>query len=68
VSTFDDHAVAVGHRLEQARWEAEANGLLGRVAGRFVRVETRRRAGKFVRGEPTTPRVAAAFDELVLAI
>jgi len=50
VSTSDDHAVAVGHRVEPARWRAAADELLDRVAGRFPRVETRRRARGFVRG------------------
>jgi SRSO17 transposase len=31
-------------------WAAEADRLLDRMAGRFTRVETRRRAGQFVRG------------------
>jgi SRSO17 transposase len=31
-------------------WAAEADRLLDRMAGRFARVETRRRAGQFVRG------------------
>jgi SRSO17 transposase len=50
VSTSDDHVVAVGHSVEPARWQAAADELLDRVAGRFPRVETRRRARGFVRG------------------
>jgi SRSO17 transposase len=43
-----DQAVAVGHTVEAARWSAEADGLLDRLAGRFARIETRRRARQFV--------------------
>jgi SRSO17 transposase len=50
VSTSDDQAVAVSHRVEPARWQAEADKLLDRMAGRFVRVETRRRARGFLLG------------------
>lgn len=42
--------MAVGHRVEPGRWQAEADRLLERMAGRFVRVETRRRARGFVFG------------------
>jgi len=42
--------VAVGHRVEPDRWRAETDRLLGRIAGRFPRVETRRRAGRFLFG------------------
>ena len=40
--------MAVGHTVEAARWSAEADGLLDRLAGRFARIETRRRARQFV--------------------
>lgn len=50
MSTSDDQAVAVGHSVEPVRWQAEADRLLGRIAGRFARVETRRRARGFVFG------------------
>jgi SRSO17 transposase len=50
VSTSDDQAVAVSHRVEPARWQAEADKLLDRMAGRFVRVETRHRARGFLFG------------------
>jgi hypothetical protein len=49
-STSDDQAVAVGHSVEPGRWQAETDRLLDRMAGRFARVETRRRARKFVLG------------------
>jgi SRSO17 transposase len=35
--------VAVGHSVDTARWRAHFDELMGRVAGRFARVETRRR-------------------------
>ena len=44
--------MAVGHSVGAAGWAAEADRLLDRMAGRFARVETRRRAGQFVRGLP----------------
>ena len=40
----------MGHSVEAAGWSAETDKLLDRMAARFARVETRRRAGKFVRG------------------
>jgi SRSO17 transposase len=49
VSTSEDQAVAVGHSVEAAGWSAETDKLLDRMAARFARVETRRRAGRFVR-------------------
>jgi SRSO17 transposase len=42
--------VAVGHSVEAAGWAAETDRLLAQIAGRFPRVETRRRAAGFVRG------------------
>jgi SRSO17 transposase len=42
--------VAAGHSVEPARWQAEADKLLGGMAGRFARVETRRRARGFLLG------------------
>jgi len=42
--------VAAGHSLAPARWQAGLEELLGRVAGRFGRVEPRRRARAFVGG------------------
>jgi SRSO17 transposase len=49
VWTSEDQAVAVGHSVGRG-WEAEADKLLGRMAGRFVRVETRHRARGFLLG------------------
>jgi SRSO17 transposase len=49
VWTQVDQAVAVGHSVEATGWAAETDKLLDRMAGRFARVETRRRAGRFVR-------------------
>jgi len=42
--------VAVGHSLSPARWQAGLDELLGQIAGRFGRVEPRRRARAFVLG------------------
>ena len=44
--------MAAGHSLDvdPARWQRGLEELLGRVAGRFGRVEPRRRARAFVRG------------------
>jgi 2-polyprenyl-3-methyl-5-hydroxy-6-metoxy-1,4-benzoquinol methylase len=42
--------VAVGHRVEPAHWQAEADRLLEGMAGRFARVETRRRLRGFLFG------------------
>ena len=42
--------MAAGHSVEAAGWAAETDRLLTRMAGRFPRVETRRRAAAFVRG------------------
>jgi SRSO17 transposase len=50
VSTSEDHAVAVGHSVEPDRWQAETDRLLDRMAGRFARVATRRRARRFLLG------------------
>jgi SRSO17 transposase len=52
VRTTEDQTVAAGHSVEvdPARWQAGLDELLGRVAGRFGRVEPRRRAWAFVRG------------------
>jgi SRSO17 transposase len=50
VRTTEDQTVAAGHSLSLARWQAELEELLGRVAGRFGRVEPRRRARAFVLG------------------
>ena len=42
--------MAVGHSGDPARWQVGLEELLGRVAGRFGRVEPRRRARAFVLG------------------
>jgi len=42
--------VAVGHSVEAVDWATEADRLLGRMAGRFARVETRRRVRSFLFG------------------
>jgi SRSO17 transposase len=50
--TTEDQTMAAGHSVEvdPARWQQLFDELLGRVAGRFARVELRRRARAFVRG------------------
>jgi SRSO17 transposase len=48
--TTEDHTVAAGHSVTPASWQAGLDELLGRVAGRFARVEPRRRARAFVLG------------------
>jgi SRSO17 transposase len=52
VRTTNDQAVAAGHSVgvDPAHWQAGLEELLGRVAGRFGRVEPRRRARAFVLG------------------
>src|SRR6266542_1417479 len=50
VTTTRDQTVAAGHSVAPARWQAGLEELLGRVAGRFGRVEPRRRARAFVLG------------------
>jgi hypothetical protein len=42
--------VAAGRGIDPARWQAAFEELLGLIAGRFARIEPRRRAGAFVRG------------------
>jgi len=44
--------VAAGHSVtvDPARWQELFDQVMGRVAGRFARVELRRRAKAFVRG------------------
>jgi SRSO17 transposase len=52
VSTTEDQTVAAGHSVDvdPASWQAGLDALLGRVAGRFPRVEPRWRARAFVHG------------------
>ena len=42
--------MAAGHSVNRARWQDVFDDLMGRIAGRFTRVEPRRRAGAFVLG------------------
>jgi len=42
--------VAVDHRVGVAGWQGEADRLMARMAGRFARVETRRRVRGFLLG------------------
>jgi SRSO17 transposase len=48
--TTEDPTVAAGHSLTPASWQTGLNELLGRVAGRFARVEPRRHARALVCG------------------
>ena len=48
--THDDLAVAAGHSVDPAQWAGLFDELMGRIAGRFARVEPRRRARAFVLG------------------
>jgi SRSO17 transposase len=48
--TTEDHTVAAGHSVTPARWQTGLEELLGRVAGRFGRVEPRRHARALVLG------------------
>jgi SRSO17 transposase len=50
VSNLDDLLVACGHSVDPDRWRVLFDELMGRVAGRFGRVEPRRRARAFVLG------------------
>jgi SRSO17 transposase len=50
VTTTKDQTVAAGHSVDPARWQPGLDELLGRVAGRFGRVEPRRRARALVGG------------------
>jgi SRSO17 transposase len=50
VTTHDNLAVAAGLSLDVARWLGLFDELMGRIAGRFARVEPRRRARAFVLG------------------
>ncbi|MBB5792358.1 SRSO17 transposase [Streptomyces caelestis] len=53
----NDRAVAAGHSVDPARWQEAFDGLMSRIAGRFARVEPRRRAGRLVLGLlPDLPR------------
>ena len=42
--------MAAGHSVDPVRWQAALDEVLGRIAGRFARVEPRRRARAFVLG------------------
>jgi SRSO17 transposase len=50
VWTLDDGAVAAEASVDPARWPEIFDELMGRIAGRFGRVEPRRRARAFVLG------------------
>src|SRR4030095_13266189 len=48
--TTENHTVAAGHSVTPASWQTRLEELLGRVAGRFGRVEPRRHARALVLG------------------
>jgi SRSO17 transposase len=50
VTTHDNPAVAAVFSVDPARWRDQFDDLMGRIAGRFARVEPRRRARAFVLG------------------
>jgi SRSO17 transposase len=50
VRTHDDLAVAAGLSVDPGRWREQFDELIGLIAGRFARVEPRRRARAFVLG------------------
>ncbi|MFJ2399334.1 transposase [Streptomyces sp. NPDC087843] len=61
----EDQTAAAGHSTEPGRWQETFEVLMGRIAGRFVRVEPRRRTRAFVLaladtvGFATKPALAA---------
>lgn len=55
----NDQAVAACHRIEAARWQAMLEELLGRLAGRFGRVELPTAGLGSSRWEVTDPRMGA---------
>jgi len=50
VRTAHDDVVAASHSVDPARWRETFDSVMARVAGRFARVEPRRRARAFVLG------------------
>jgi hypothetical protein len=46
----EEHAVTAGHSVNRARWQEAFEGLMSRIAGRFTRAGSRRRARKLVLG------------------
>lgn len=53
----NDETVTADHTTDPTRWKEAFDGLMGRLAGRFARVEPRRRAARLVLGLlPDLPR------------
>jgi len=50
VRAHDNSAVAAGFSVDAARWREQSDDLMDRIAGRFTRVESRRRTRAFVLG------------------
>lgn len=51
----EDHVVAAGHSVDLAPWQEAFEFLMGRIAGRFARVEPRRRMRDLVLGLLSDP-------------
>jgi hypothetical protein len=63
VKTHDDLAVAAGHSVDPARWLDVLDELMDQVAGRFSRVEPRRRARALVLGAAGGPAAEELLDD-----
>ena len=50
VRTTQDHVAAAAVSVDPAGWQSLLGEMLARIGRRFVRVESRRRAGRFVQG------------------
>jgi SRSO17 transposase len=50
VESTEEIAVAAGHRIDPVGWRAVLDEVVGRIGGRFARVEPRRTARDFVTG------------------
>lgn len=50
METIEYRAVAAGHSVDAGEWLAEFDSGFAAIAGRFARVETRRRARAFLLG------------------
>ncbi len=46
----DDHVVAAGLSVDPAPWQEAFEGLMDRIAGRFMRAEPRRRMRRLILG------------------
>ncbi|MCX5230901.1 hypothetical protein [Streptomyces sp. NBC_00233] len=62
---IEGDAVAAGHSVNPAHWQEAFEGLMSRIAGRFTRVESRRRARKLVLGFADKAVLGLAGPEIV---